>query len=247
MITKIKFYLLVLADYMRLGQLTSEILNQYDDVELQLTLVKTKLKDAVEKLEGSLILLDTSVFTEELAKLDGDRDAAWMCFYHLVISQSNRLNGEISDKANLLLSLVKLPEMRMYKQGYKDQSVNLNNFFNRIDSDASLTAAIVVISASEQYAELKAAQLAFDTKEIERANKEAEIPKSQSEEARKEIRSSMEDLDKLLHVFSQLTGKNEYAQIAGEINEVVSGINTSAISRSTRRENSQEEEINIEG
>ncbi|MRT93657.1 hypothetical protein [Ancylomarina sp. 16SWW S1-10-2] len=114
MIKRIKFYLMVLSDYLFLGTETSKILDTYDETELQLPLIKTKLKAALKKLENSMKLLRGSQLTEEIAVLDEDRDNAWMCFYHLVISQSLRLNPTINKSALIIESIIKLPEMRIH-------------------------------------------------------------------------------------------------------------------------------------
>ena len=122
MIKRIKFHLMVLSDYLFLGTEASKTLDTYDETELQLPLIKTKLKAALTKLKDSMKLLRGSQFTEEIAVLDSDRDNAWMCFYHLVISQGLRLNPIIRKSAHIIESIIKLPEMRIHNQGYKEQT-----------------------------------------------------------------------------------------------------------------------------
>jgi len=241
MIKKIKFYLMVLTDYLLLVSKTSAILGDYNEEDLQLGLVKNKIKNALKRLENSMKLLQGSPITQELAVLDANRDQAWMCFYHYIIGQSNRLNPAIRERANSLLSLVKLPEMRIYQQGYKEQTATMINFFNRVDSNPELVAAVEAIGATAIYLELKTAQSVFAAKQAEKVNKGAARPKSESEEAIKDLRKAFDELNQFLNIMSQLSGKAEYEEIASKINELADEINTNVKARNTRRENSKEE------
>lgn len=241
MIKRIKFYLMVLSDYLFLGTEVSKIVDTYDETELQLSLIKTKLKAALTKLENSMKLLRGSKFTEELAVLDSDRDNAWMCFYHLVLSQGLRLNPIIRKSAHTIESIIKLPEMRIYSQGYKEQTATMINFFNRIDSNSELSKAIEDIGGDTVYLELKTAQSSFESKEAEKLAQAASKPKSESEEAVKELRAAFDEMNQFLNIMSQMSGKAEYAEIASKINELIDGINTNVKARSTRRENTKEE------
>ena len=241
MIKKVKFYLMVLADYLLLVSKTSVILGEYNEEDLQLGLVKNKVNKALKKLEDSMKLRRGSPITEELAVLDADRDQACMCFYHYIIGQSNRLNPAIRQRAHILLSLVKLPEMRIYQQGYKEQTATMINFFNRVDSNPELVAALEAIGATAIYVELKTAQTVFAAKEADKVNQSAAKPKSESAEAVKDLRKAFDDLNQFLNIMSQLSGKAEYEEISAKINELVDEINTNIKARSTRRENSKDE------
>ena len=241
MIKRIKFYLMVLSDYLFLGTETSKILDTYDETELQLPLIKTGLKAALTKLEDSMKLLRGSQFTEELAMLDSDRDNAWMCFYHLVISQGLRLNPIIRKSARIIESVIKLPEMRIHNQGYKEQTATMINFFNRVDSNPELSKAIEDIGGNAVYLELKTAQSTFEAKDAEKVTHSASQTKSESEEAVKELRKAFDDISQFLNIMSQMSGKAEYAEIAAKINQQIDEINTKVKSRNTRRENAKEE------
>lgn len=241
MIKKIKFYLMVLSDYLFFGTEISKILDKYDETELQLNLVKTKIYAALNRLKNSMKLLRGSLLTEELATLDTDRDNAWKCFYHYIISQSFRLNTGIRESAHMIIAIIKLPEMRIHHQGYKEQTATMINFFNRIDSNPELITAIETTGATSFYNELKAAETAFENKTSEKMSKEAAKPKSESEEAVKDLRKAFDDLDQFLNIMSQLSGKAEYEEISSKINELVDEINTNVKARSTRRENAKEE------
>ncbi len=241
MIKRIKFYLMVLSDYLFLGTETSKILDTYDETELQLPLIKTKLKAALTKLEDSMKLLRGSKFTEELAVLDSDRDNAWMCFYYLVVSQGLRLNPIIRKSAHIIESVIKLPEMRIYSQGYKEQTTTMINFFNRVESNPELSKAIEDVGGNAVYLELKTAQSSFESKEAEKVTQAATKPKSESEEAVKELRAAFNEMNQFLNIMSQMSGKAEYTEIASKINELIDDVNTNVKARSTRRENTKEE------
>ncbi|MRT93658.1 hypothetical protein EMN46_11985 [Ancylomarina sp. 16SWW S1-10-2] len=89
--------------------------------------------------------------------------------------------------------------------------------------------------------ELKTAQATFENKESEKVTQAASKPKSESQEAVKELRKAFDEMDQFLNIMSQMSGKTEYAEIASKLNELIDGINTNVKSRSTRRENSKEE------
>lgn len=100
MFNKVKFYLLILSDYQFLGTYVLDILNRYDNPELQLEKVKAKFKVANDKLFSSEQMVKSSAITEILAKLDLDRDDAWMAFYHYLIFCSRRFNPESREFAD---------------------------------------------------------------------------------------------------------------------------------------------------
>ncbi len=241
MIKRIRFYLMVLSDYLFLGTEASKIIDTYNEEELQLSLIKTKLSAALSKLEDSMKLLRGSQITEELSALDAERDDAWMCFYHLVESQSLRLNPSIRESAHIIDAVIKLPEMRIYNQGYKEQTTTMINFFNRVDTKPELSQAIKAIEALFVYNELKAAQAAFEAKETEKVTQAAAKPKSESEAAVKELRKAFSETNQFLNIMSQISGKVEYTEIASKINQLIDGVNTNVKARSTRRETAKEE------
>jgi len=244
MFNKTKFYLLILSDYQFLATYVLDILNRYDDPELQLEKVKAKLDAANGKLLSSVQMVKSSTITEVLAKLDLDRDDAWMAFYHYLISCSRRLNAESREFADELLTLASAPEMQIHHLGYQKQTVNTTNFFNIIDSDVTYTGALEKIAANVLYNELKSAQALFEQKEAEKFNDAKGKVKSESVEATKDIRIAFDSLEKFLFTMNDLTDKLEYIKIAKAINEVVDQVNAKALARSTRRKNSKEiEEI----
>ena len=131
--------------------------------------------------------------------------------------------------------------MRIYSQGYKEQTATMINFFNRIDSKPELSKAIEDIGANAVYLELKTAQSTFESKEAEKVTQAATKPKSESEEAVKELRTAFNEMNQFLNIMSQMSGKAEYAEIASKINQLIDDINTNVKARSTRRENAKEE------
>lgn len=241
MIKRIKFYLMVLSDHLFLGTETSKVLNTYNEEDLQLSLVKTKLNTALKKLKDSMKIVHASQITEELASLDSDRDDAWMCFYQLVSSQALRLKPEVRKNAHIIEAITKLPEMRIHHQGYKEQTATMINFFNRVETRQELRDAIENIDAQDVYDELKDAQAAFEAKEAEKVTMAAAKPKSESESAVKDLRKAFDEMSQFLNIMSQMSGKAEYNEIASKINQLIDEVNTNVKARSTRRENAKEE------
>ncbi|RUT78082.1 DUF6261 family protein [Ancylomarina longa] len=242
MINKIKFYLMHLAEYLLLSTKVSSILNKYDETELQLTVAKTKVQQSSDYLQNNMKLVKANLRTEEMLNLDANRDNAWKSFNYFVLSQAYCLNAEKREYANKLLTLIRTPEMRIYKMGYQDETASLINFFNRIDSNPEFAEAIEKISAQQRYTQLKTAQKAFTDKEAERVDEEADKPNAKGKEAARQVRESIESLNRFLAVMKDMTGKEEYDKIAAEVNEVVVEINSRVNSRTTRHRNAKEEE-----
>ncbi len=246
MIDKIKFYRMLLQDYLLLGTKILEILDNEDEAGLQLGVPVAKIREALDKLRDGLKVVQASLRTEELAQLDNSRDDAWMCFYHLVLSQVRCADEKVREYAHKLEVLISMPEVRIHKMGYQKQTASMINFFNRIDSNAELTEALEKISGQQSYSELKLAQDAFTVKEAERLNQEADKQSKNGGESAKNLRKSIEDLGNFLSVMYQLSGKEDYTKIADKINEVVSDINTRVSARLTRRKSEKEEETIVE-
>lgn len=220
-----------------------EILNRYEDPELKLGKVKTRLKAANDMLLDSAQMVKSKAITEVLANLDLERDDAWMSFYHYLISCSRRLNPESRKFANRLLTIASVPEMQIHNLGYQKQTVNTTNFFNIIDADNAYTKALEKISATVLYNELKSAQAVFEEKEADKFNDGKKKEKSESVEATKDIRKALVSLEKLLSTMNDLTDRPEYLKIATVVNEVVDQVNAKALGRKTRRKNSKTEEL----
>ena len=126
--------------------------------------------------------------------------------------------------------------------GYQDQTACMINFFNKVDSNTELTEAIDKTGTTLQYAQLKADEKAFEQKSLEKDTEEAEKPNAEGAKAAKEVRKSIEALNRFLLVMKDLSGKEEYNQIAAQINETAIDINTQITARLTRLKNSKEEE-----
>ncbi|WP_321515211.1 DUF6261 family protein [Marinifilum fragile] len=242
MFYSIKFHKMHLAEYLLLGSKASNILGKYDETELQLVKPKTKITAALNKLEDNLKISPSSMRTSELAAKDLRRDNGWKCFMYLVISQSYNEDATIRTHAEKLVTVVRSPEMRIYDMGYQDQTVSMINFFNKVDSNEELKAAITGIGADNHYAFLKTSQQDFIAKEEEKNKEEAEKPNAEGAKAAKEVRKAIESLDQFLSVMKDMTEKVEYENIAAEINEVIKDINSRIAARETRRENAKEEE-----
>lgn len=234
---------MLLRNYVLLGSKIIDILNKYDGEELKLTIPKNKIISAVQLLEDSLKIIQAGKYTQDLALADTARDDTWYCFYHAVISGTYSKNEELRKASELLLPLVKNPKMRIYNMGYQKESACLKNFFNKIDSKAEYTTALNTIGITELYQNIKKAQNAFEVIDMNKIDDESEKPKSESEEACKNIRAAIEDLDKFIEVANQLTPNGDYDKINAEINEVIAENNTLVITRTTRRKNAKEEEV----
>lgn len=246
MIDKIRFYQMYLADYLVLGTKILEILRSVKNQDLQLTIPIAKLVAALEKLKNGLRVVKANLRTEELAQLDHLRDDAWMCLYHLVLSQVRCADAEVREQAYKLEVLIRKPEMRIHKMGYQKQTACMINFFERVDSDSELSEALTKMSGEQRYSELKMAQDAFIAKENEKTSQEAEKPDRNGAEAAKNLRKAIEYLGQFLSVMSEQSGNEEYASIADVINEVVSSMNASVLAKATRLKNAREEdEINL--
>jgi len=182
----------------------------------------------------------TNFRTQELASLDLNRDDSWKCFYYLLISQSYNLDSEIREEAIKLVNIVRSPEMRIYKMGYQDQTACMITFFNRVDSSTELTTAIGKVGATAHYAQVKTTEESFETKSFEKDQEEAEKQNAEGVKAAKAVRKAIEALNRFLMVMKDLSGKEEYDQIAAQINETVADINAAIAARETRRENEKE-------
>lgn len=246
MINKIKFFRMHLDDYLLLGTKILDILDKEDELALQLGVPVAKIRETLAKLKEGRKIVAANLRTEELAYLDTRRDDAWVCFYHLILSQVRCLDDSVREYAHKLEVLITMPEMRIHKLGYQKQSASMINFFNRIDSNPELVEALEKISGQQRYTELKSAQEAFTAKESERVDQEALKPHRNGVEAAKDLRKAIENLSQFLTVMLQITGKDAYAKIIDKINEVVSEINARVLAQATRRQSAKEEQP-IEG
>jgi len=241
MIKTVKFYLLLLTEYLFLGKQIVSIMAKFDEATLKLTMAKSKITNALTKLEQSMKIVKGSLLTDNVNSADTARDNAWYALYHYIIACSYSYNNDIRTNAELLLSVIKLPEMRIANLGLKKQSAVLINFFNRIDSMPEFVAALTATNANEYYTTLKEKQTAFELVYAERNQKDSAKQKSESEEASRELRVAIDELNQFLNVMNNMNPNGDYEKISQEINEVIDSVNTTAQSRTTRRQNKAEE------
>lgn len=234
---------MLLNNYLLLGNKFIDVLNKYDEEELKFSIPKEKIISAVQLLEDSLKIIYTGKYTEDLATADSVRDDTWYCFYYAIVSATFSQNENILKAGELLLPLVKNPDMRIYKMGYQKESASLKIFFNKIDSNQEYTDAIASIGITELYQNIKKAQNAFEVVELNKIDDEADKVKSESNEACKNLRAAIDDLDKFIEVASQMTPNDNYNKISAEINEIIAENNALVSARTTRRKNAKEEEV----
>lgn len=241
MIKSVKFYLLLLTEYLFLGKQIAAILAKFDEATLQLTMAKSKITNALNKLEQSMKTIKSSLLTDDVNSADTIRDNAWFALYHYIIACSYSDNNDIRTNAEKLLSVIKLPEMRIAHLGLKKQSAVLVNFFNRIDTIPEFVTALSTTNANEYYTTLKEKQTAFELVYSERNQKDSTKQKSESEEATRELRVAIDELNQFLNVMNSMNPNPDYDKISQEINVVIDSLNTTALSRTTRRQNKAEE------
>ena len=242
MIIPIKFHKMHLPEYLVLATKASAVLSQFDEVDLQLIKPKESINSSLTKLEDSMKTVKSSFRTQELSDLDLKRDDSWKCFYYFLISQSYSADLAIRKYAIKLVDIVRTPEMRIYKMGYQEQTACMINFFNKVDSSTELTEAIEKTGSKTLYEKLKSDEGIFEQKSLEKDKEEAEKPNAEGLKAAKEVRNAIEALDRFLSVMKDLSGKEEYDNIAAQINETVADINRQIAARVTRLKNAKEEE-----
>ncbi|WP_282015524.1 DUF6261 family protein [Marinifilum flexuosum] len=231
-----------LTEYLVLATKASAVLAQFDEVDLQLIKPKENVKQSLTILENSMKTVKSSFRTQELSDLDLNRDDSWKCLYYFLISQSYSSDPEIRKYAIKLLDHIRTPEMRIYKMGYQEQTACMINFFNKVDSSAELTEAIEKTGSKTLYEKLKSDEGIFEQKSLEKDKEESEKPNAEGAKAAKEVRKAIEALDRFLSVMKDLSGKEEYDNIAAQINETAMDINTQVTARLTRLKNAKEEE-----
>jgi len=182
-----------------------------------------------------------SSLTEELIRLDKNRDLGYICLRDILHGMSVSLIEEISSKAAKLYAIFDKYGTQIYKLGYKAESATMLSLFNELDQkkNQELLSEIDVLPF---YNSLKAAEDAF-TSASKQKSEEKTVQTNDSEAATEILQEMFPALTNLVAML-QLYSQFEPAIYSETYNLVVTYItetNTAARARNTRKQNVVEE------
>lgn len=241
MLHKILYYKMLVSNYSSLGNKIISVLDQYNKEELKLEIPKSKIEKAISLLKKSTAIIRKNKYTKMIKQADWERDNAWLCFFHAILSASYSPDNKRKKAAKLIVPLVKNKNMILSRMGYQKKTAKLLQLFKSIDELNRYRDAIDIMNIQNEYQNLKTKQRAFELIEIKKIEDKSLQPKSDRELACKNLQSAIDDLSQFLKVSNLLEPNDKYVTITSEINQVIAENNTLVSARYTRLKNARKE------
>lgn len=178
-----------------------------------------------------------SLLTEELNKLDKQRDRAYVALRDILHGFSISLLENVNSKASVLYSTIDKLGVQAYQLGYKAETAVLISLFADFDQD-SKTQLLTDLEVLPFYESLKTAQAAFVVASTQKSD-EKTLRTAETEAATdilNEIFPALTSQVAMIQLYSQEEPEiysDSYNQILTSIIE----INTTARARQTRKQN----------
>ncbi|CAL2095785.1 DUF6261 family protein [Tenacibaculum sp. 190524A02b] len=226
---------------------TLETINKQEVAELQLTEPLNTLTTVFNKLFDAFQLAQGSAITKEIQALDARRDKAVTGIRTLVVAYGSHFEEAIATQANLVLDAIDRYGANIARRAYNEQTGILYSIVKDIEGEASLTQALTDLSLEEWFAELKAANIEFDTRYIERIEERADVPDIKFLELRKEATEAYSVLVEHIKAHKTLSANVVYGVLLDRLSEFAKQYNQAVANRTasntdTNTEPSSEEE-----
>lgn len=234
------WYKLNADEYFILSDRCLKILKSADSETLKLKPLIAILKDAFLQLEQTMVVERGSALTREIAKTDDLRDQCFIAFREYVNAAHHRNKPEWEKPSALLIRIMAKYVTNLNDLNYTSHSSMLTSLLDELERDKEAKAAITTLKLSEWLAELGKAQQRFvnalNVRDLEYAKHEP----SHTRAAYRGIRITITDLFNSIELMHKIEPNKGYIALANQLNEVVTSLMTTVISRHTRNNNQKE-------
>lgn len=184
-------------------------------------------------LESVLVRQRESEFTPLLTNADNDRDEAFIAFRNFVNACSRRKNGDVATAASLLTELIRKHGWTLYGFANPQESAALNLLFKDLDQPKA-AEAVQRIGAESWYADLKEAQVAYETLYQNKVSTEAQENYPQLRNAKFKLGRHAQLLTECIGTLYEAEPTPELAKAIDQINQVITDVMTPVRARQTR-------------
>lgn len=156
------------------------------------------LKNRLDALDESLVLVRGSELTPEVESLDAGRDAAFITLISLVRALAKSPDDELSAAATALLSLMERYGKDLYRQPYLQESGNIANLIQDLES-ASYASRIETLGLKKSVETLKKVNEDFDSLYSARLSEKSSLDKGVAKARRDDLQKAFEQFCEMVN------------------------------------------------
>jgi hypothetical protein len=240
MIEKINYARLTNNELYTLIKTIISILTGVDQEALGLKKWIDKLLIPFNTLELSIGKEKGSELTPVIQQDDDLRDRCFKALKTYIEACLLRNNQEWANAAEVLWRIFNNHDLYLHARSYSKESALLDNLILELNDNMEVQTALDVINAREWFNELNESENIFKAHWNERREQSANKPASDSQEARKQIRITSQNLFQFIELMNISNEDDTYLSLINNINEEVIKSNTIVKARITRRKNNEE-------
>ena len=226
MINAINISILRNAEYLQFMKNVDSLVVTNDPVVLNVVAQEAALNASNAVLENLFKTQLANEITQELVLIDERRDKAINGLYFVVSGFMSHYELAESKAAIVLYNNLKLYGLGIAKQNYQSETATITSLVNDWDTNPDLTAAVGLLNLNDWKEELKAANVLFDAKYLERTQDYGAANPDTIKAKREEANTIYYSLRDFLNSFSVVQPSAANTKVINEINALVEQYNT---------------------
>lgn len=226
MITAIDLAKLRNAEFLQFMTNFLTLVENNDPAGLNVTAQHAALKARLAEVEPLFKLERASALTQELILLDERRDCAINGLTAMINGYGYHFDSPTKQAAQLLSDSLHLFGSGIAKQNFQAETATLNGLINDWETKPKLKEAIAALGLTAWKDELKASNIAFDQKFLERTQEYGATNPDKLRQKREETTSAYYELRKYLDANAVLNDSPGYRKAVNELNALIGQYNT---------------------
>jgi hypothetical protein len=202
------------------------------------TIAKQEVKNFMDVLQEKYGQIDAayayqkeSPESQEIEAEEAKRDTAWIGIKTVVKGYTLHFDDTIKKAANLILACMEKYGKDVQRQSDTTETTIIEKFVAELENDTALAAAIATLNLGSWVAELKNANIAFNTKFLERNKKYSLKPKESATELKPTLIAAYETLALQIGSRNNIDTTGKYTTLVNELNTLVGKYNAKVVAR----------------
>lgn len=195
----------------------------------------TKAGACLKQYQKVFKRVDTKPYTEYKARIDSERDEAFIAFRNYVEACSHRDFDDWMRRAEVLLKVINRHGWSAWSEGYQKQSAIMTSLISELKGQHQET--LERIEAVEWLDELVQKQEAFE--QAEREGVSNVIASTTISETRPPLEEALRSLFSMTDLLCQATSSEDLAKIIAGLNNLISQTMATARATTTRQRNQE--------
>jgi hypothetical protein len=214
------------GEFVQFGADFYGLVNANNPVDLNIETQLLAFKVELDETSALFILEKSSPLTQELILIDQRRDKSITGISAVINGYCYHFDAATANAANALAINLTLYGPGIAKLNFPTESASIDAIVNGWETKTELTAAITKLGLTTWVAELKAANLLFEQKYLQRTQEYGASNPNTMKEKREETVNAYNELRKFIDANSVLHPSAAYTKLVNELNALIDQYNT---------------------